>query len=117
MSSYQVIYELLEELEKKILRFLSPHIDEQILGKAEIIAEFKMKDRVAGARVIEGEIKKTDFFHLYRGEEIVTNGRFKSLKQGKNDVEQVKKGEEFGAVFSGNLDFQIGDVIVSFLKP
>jgi len=117
ISSYQVIYELLENLEKKIQRFLFPNFDEQILGKAEIIAEFKMKDRIAGCRMLEGEIKRTDLFHLYRGEEIVTNGRFKSLKQGKNDVEKVSQGDEFGAVFSGNLDFQIGDVLVSFLKP
>jgi len=117
ISSYQVIYELLENLEKKIQRFLFPNFDEQILGKAEIIAEFKMKDRIAGCRMLEGEIKKTDLFHLYRGEEIITNGRLRSLKQGKNDVEKVGKGDEFGAVFSGNLDFQIGDVLVSFLKP
>jgi translation initiation factor IF-2 len=117
ISSYQVIYELLENLAKKIRRFLFPNFDEQILGKAEIIAEFKMKDRIAGCRMTEGEIKKTDFFHLYRGEEIITNGRLRSLKQGKNDVEKVGKGDEFGAVFSGNLDFQIGDVLVSFLKP
>ena len=117
INSYQVIYELLEDLEKKILKFLSPTIEEQVLGKAEILAEFKMKERVAGCQVIEGEIKKNDQIHLLRGETILGNGRFKSLKQGKKDVEQVKKGEEFGAVLSSNLDFQIGDVIVSYLKP
>jgi len=117
INSYQVIYELLEDLEKKVLRFLSPTIEEQVLGKAEILAEFKMKERVAGCQVIEGEIKKNDQIHLLRGETILGNGRFKSLKQGKKDVEQVKKGEEFGAVLSSNLDFQIGDVIVSYLKP
>ncbi len=117
INSYQVIYELLDDLKKKILRFLSPNIDEQVLGKAEILAEFKMKERVAGCVVLEGEIKKNDKFHLSRGETLLTNGRFKSLKQGKNDVEAVKKGEEFGAVFAGNLDFQIGDMVVSYLKP
>lgn len=117
ISSYQIIYEFLEELEKKILRFLSPHIDEQILGKAEIIAEFKMKNKIAGSRVTEGEIKKAEQFHLYRAGELIGSGRFKSLKQGKNDVEVVKTGEEFGAVLPNFLDFQIGDVLVSFLKP
>jgi len=117
ISSYQVIYELLEDLEKKILQFLSPTIEEQVLGKAEILAEFKMKQRVAGCVVLEGEIKKEDQIHLFRGENLLGNGRFKSLKQGKNDVEVIKKGEEFGAVLSANLDFQIGDVIVSYLKP
>jgi translation initiation factor IF-2 len=117
INSYQVIYEFLDDLEKKILRFLSPDIDEQVLGKAEILAEFKMKERVAGCVVLEGEIKKEDQIHLFRGENLLGNGRFKSLKQGKKDVEQIKRGEEFGAVLSSNLDFQIGDVIVSYLKP
>ncbi len=116
-SSFQVIYELLDDLEKKILKFLSPTIEEQVLGKAEILAEFKMKERVAGCVVLEGEIKKDDQIHLFRGENLLGNGRFKSLKQGKKDVEEIKKGEEFGAVLSSNLDFQIGDVIVSYLKP
>jgi translation initiation factor IF-2 len=117
INSYQVIYELLDDLEKKVLKFISPMIEEQVLGKAEIIAEFKMKERVAGCQVVEGEIKKNDQFHLFRGETLLSNGRFKSLKQGKNDVERVKKGEEFGAIFSGNLDFQIGDMVTSYLKP
>ena len=117
INIYQVIYELLDDLEKKILKIFSPLIEEQILGKAEIIAEFKMKEKVAGCRVIEGELKKNDKLHLLRGEVVVNNCRFKSLKRGKNDVEQVKKDEEFGAVFSPNLDFQVGDMIISYLQP
>ena len=116
INVYQVIYELLDDLEKKILKSLSPTIDEQILGRAEIVAEFKMKEKVAGCRAIEGELKKNDKLHLLREESIINNCRFKSLKRGKDDVDQVKKGEEFGAVFSPNLDFQIGDVIISYIK-
>ena len=115
--SYKVIYELLENLDHQILRILEPTIDETVLGKAEIIAEFPMnKNRIAGCRVIEGEIKRADNFHLYRGKEILTDLRLKSLKKGKQDVEQAKVGEECGALFSGTVDFNLGDVLVSYRK-
>lgn len=117
ISSYNVIYELLEKLDYQILRILEPTIDETVLGKAEIIAEFKMKDRrIAGCRISEGEIKKTDNFHLYRGKDLIGDLRLKSLKKGKQDVEQAKVGEECGIFFSGNLDFNLGDVLVSYRK-
>ena len=117
ISSYNVIYELLENLEHKILRILEPTIDETVLGRAEIIAEFKMRDsRIAGCRITEGEIKKTDNFHLYRGKELIGDFRLKSLKKGKQDIDQAKVGEECGMLFSGNLDFNLGDMLVSYRK-
>ncbi|MGB9911447.1 MAG: translation initiation factor IF-2 [Microgenomates group bacterium] len=116
ISSYQIIYEFLEELEKKVLKILEPTIDEEILGEAEILAEFLVKNqRVAGGRVKEGEIHKQFPIHLKRRGEIIGDGKIVSLKKGKEDVNKVIKGEEFGAIFEG-IDFKIGDVIISFKK-
>ena len=114
ISSYQVIYELLEEVEKKVLKIMEPTIDEEILGRAEIIAEFVMKEKIAGCRVIEGEIKKSDQIHLLRSSQIINEVRLKSMKQGKEDIQQVKKGGEFGVILTPNIDFKIGDVLVSY---
>jgi len=117
ISSYKIIYELLEDLDKKALRLISPDIDEEVLGKAEILAEFSMKDKVAGCRMLEGTIDKKFPIHLSRGGKNIASGHLKSLKQGKTDVETIGNGEEFGAVLSGQLDFQVGDVLVSYRKP
>jgi len=117
ISSYKIIYELLEELNKKALKLMLPDIDEEVLGKAEIIAEFKMKDKVAGCRMLEGQIEKRFSIHLSRDGKNIADGYLKSLRQGKEDTEIVKSGEEFGAVLSGQLDFQVGDVLVSYRKP
>ena len=117
ISSYKIIYELLEDLDKKALRLISPDIDEEVLGKAEILAEFSMKDKVAGCRMLEGTIDKKFPIHLSRGNKNIASGHLKSLKQGKTDVETIGNGEEFGAVLSGQLDFQVGDVLVSYRKP
>jgi len=114
ISSYQVIYELLEDVERKVLKVMEPTIDEEVLGKAEILAEFAMKERIAGCRVIEGEIKKSDKIHLLRNSQIINEVRLKSMRTGKEDVQQVKKGEEFGVILAPNVDFNVGDVLVSY---
>ena len=117
ISSYKIIYELLEEVEKKVLKIMEPTIDEEVLGKAEILAEFSGKEKIAGCRVMEGEIKKNNQCHLLRNLKIIGEVRFKSMKKGKEDTQQVKKGEEFGVVLSPAIDFEVGDVLVSYRQP
>ncbi|MCX6724690.1 MAG: translation initiation factor IF-2 [Candidatus Shapirobacteria bacterium] len=104
----------MEDVERKVLKIMEPTIDEEILGKAEILAEFPGKEKIAGCRVIEGEIKKSDKIHLLRNSQIINEVRLKSMKQGKEDIQQVKKGGEFGVILTTNIDFKIGDVLVSY---
>lgn len=117
IAAYKVIYELLEDIERKILKMMEPTIEEEILGRAEILAEFLMKEKIAGCRVIEGEIKKDDKLHLLRDDKITSEVRIKSMKKGKEDIQKVKKGEEFGVILSPNVDFNVGDVLVSYRLP
>lgn len=113
---YKIIYELLKDIEEKVLKLLEPTIDEEILGEAEILMEFLIKGkRIAGCRVKEGEISKRFPVHLKRAGEIIGDAKITSLKKGKEDVEKVKKGEEFGASLEG-VDFKTGDMILSFKK-
>jgi len=117
IKTYKVIYELLGDLEKRVLKILEPTIDEEILGLAEIVAEFVVKkQRVAGCRVKEGRISKQSPLHLRRGEKILGDCQIISMKTGKTDIDKAKKGEEFGAVFSTQIDFKIGDMLISFKK-
>jgi len=117
IKHYSVIYELLEDVEKQVLKILEPTIDEEVLGQAEIVAEFEVrKKRVAGCRVKKGRIAKKDKLHLKRGEEIVGNCRIKSMKRGKENIETAKKDEEFGVILTPTLDFKLGDMLVSFRK-
>ncbi len=117
ISDYQVIYKLFEEIEEKVKKLMEPFAGEEILGKAEVLQEFEIdKKRVAGCRVIEGEIKKRGKLHLQRGEELVGDCWIKSMKTGKTKIEGAKAGEEFGAVLSPSLDFKIGDMLLSYRK-
>jgi len=117
IKTYQIIYELLEDLEKKVLKLLEPTIDEKILGQAKIIAEFIVKNqRVAGCKVEEGEIDKKLPLHLKREGKIIADCQIISLRVGKEDVDKVKKGEEFGVILNGPVDFKVGDMVISYYQ-
>jgi len=116
LKKYDVIYKLLEDLQKQMLKLIEPTIDEIVTGEAEILQIFDMRgERIAGCRVISGEVKKTDLLHLKRGEEIIANPEIKGLMHGKEVIESVKAKNEFGMTFKQKkVDFQVGDKLVAY---
>jgi len=117
IKKYEVIYTLLEELQGEILKMLEPTIDEEILGKAEIIAEFKIKgNHIAGCKVKEGTIAKKYPVHLMRNEEKLADTKIIQMQKERQEAEEVKSGNEVGLVFKPDIDFIIGDVIISYKK-
>lgn len=119
IREYDVIYKLLEDLQKQMLKLMDSTIDEVVLGEAEILQIFEMKgDKIAGCRVTTGEIKKTDLFHLKRDDEIIADPQLKSMMHGKQETDSAKAGSaknEFGCVFKKKkLDFQVGDILVAY---
>lgn len=110
-----IIYELLEEIEERLKGEKDPLEDKIVLGEAEILAEFKIGGkRIAGGRVNEGEIFRDQKVFLKRGEKIIGQSVLASLRHRKEDIKKAKKDREFGAVFSPPLDFEVGDVIISY---
>lgn len=113
----KVIYKLLEDIGKEAEKAFAPLGGEEVVGEAEIVAEFTAAEqRVAGCRVSQGEIKKTDKLKLMHGEDVLGEARIASMRRGKEDVDKAKKGSEFGAILSPQLDFRVGDVLIS-LRP
>lgn len=111
-ETFDIVYKLFERLESFV-----KEQDLEVLGKAEIIAEFPFnKQRVAGSKVKEGRITKSDIVILVRGEKEVGESRIGTLKKERKDVDTVKMGEEFGLMFKPYLDFKVGDVILSVRK-
>ncbi|NCN06890.1 MAG: translation initiation factor IF-2 [Candidatus Pacebacteria bacterium] len=116
IKSYDVIYELIENLQKQMLKLIDPTLDEVITGEAEILQIFEMRgERIAGIRVKTGEIKKSDTFYLARGEERIGAPTVKSMRHGKDEVQSVKTKGEAGLVFRQvKLDFAVGDRLVAY---
>lgn len=117
ITSFTIIYKLLEYLEEKILKLMEPTIDEIDLGEAEVLAVFEMKgDHIAGCRVKSGEIAKNHKLHLIRDAKIIAEPKIRSLKRGKEDIPLAKVGTECGIVFSAHVDFRVGDMLKSYKK-
>jgi translation initiation factor IF-2 len=121
IKSYDVIYKLIEDLQKQILKLIEPGIDEVVTGEAEILQIFEMKgDRIAGVRVKTGEIKKNDLLHLKRGEEMVfEDPKIKSMMHGKDEIDVIKSKNEGGITFrrlakGKTVPFEVGDMIVAY---
>ncbi len=116
LKSYDVIYELIEDLQKQMLKLMEPTIDEVVTGEAEILQIFEMKgDRIAGVRVKTGEIRRIDLMHLKRGDQIIANPVIKSMMHGKEEIQLLKTKNEGGMTFKNRkLDFQVGDTLIAY---
>ena len=113
IATYKIIYDLLRELSERVLHCQAP--ERRVLGKAEILAIFEIKgEKVAGGRVLEGKINKLNPVLLKRGEVEIAETKIVSLKEQKQDINEVEQGSEFGAIFADKLDFQVGDVLISY---
>ncbi len=112
IESFEIIYELLERLEELIKEGKV-----EVLGVGNILKEFVFEGkRVAGCKVSLGRINIKDVLTLKRGEAILGEVKILSLRKGKTDVSEVKEGEECGILFTPQLDFRVGDMLLSLRK-
>ncbi len=117
IKTYNIIYELLDDLEKIVLRIMEPTFDEEFMGEAKIIASFTMKKKhIAGCKIIKGKIAKANLIHLKRNDKIIADARIISFQKERQEVVEAKTGDEIGLVFSPNIDFKLADVIISYKK-
>lgn len=116
IRTYNIIYELLEDVEEVVNTLLEVGQLEEVLGKANIIAEFPhgKNEKIAGCRMVEGTIAKGHKLRIVREGKNIGEVKLKSLKKVKEEVNKVEKGNDCGMLFDPTLDFQIGDVVESF---
>ncbi|MBI2330207.1 GTP-binding protein [Candidatus Daviesbacteria bacterium] len=116
IRNYNIIYELLEDVEEVVNTLLEVGQLEEVLGKANIIAEFPhgKLEKIAGCRMTEGTIAKGQKIRVVREGVLVGETKLKSLKKVKEEVNKVEKGNDCGMLFDPIVDFQIGDTVESF---
>lgn len=114
---YDIIYRLIEDVEKALKGMLAPEFTEKFIGKAVVLQVFSLSKgtNVAGSRVTEGEIRRNGKIRVTRGKDIVYEGEVGSLKHEKEDVREIRQGFECGIGLKNFSDIQVGDVIECFL--
>jgi translation initiation factor IF-2 len=115
---YEVIYRLTEDVEKALKGMLEPESKRVVIGKAEVRAVFHISKvgKVAGCRVVQGELRRNARIAVIRGDETVAEGPVSSLKHEKDDVREVREGFECGVNIRGFSDFEAGDILECFTE-
>ena len=114
---FNIIYEALEFIEKALSGLLEPDVKETVIGSAEIQQVFKVSDagKIAGSKVIDGEIKNKSKARIIRDGVVVYDGEITSIFREKNAVKEVKNGLECGISLKDFIDFKEKDIIESYL--
>jgi translation initiation factor IF-2 len=110
---YDIIYRLTEDIEKALKGLLEPETREVLIGRAQVLAVFRIPKvgLIAGCRVLEGELRRNAKLRVRRDEEIVFDGSITSLKHEKDDVREIREGFECGVGVKGFEAFKKGDIL------
>jgi len=114
---YDIIYRLIEDVEKALKGMLAPEFTEKAIGKAVVLQVFSLSKgtKIAGCRVTEGEVRRNGKIRVTRGKDIVFEGEVSSLKHEKEDVREIRTGFECGIGLKNFSEVQVGDVIECYL--
>ena len=115
---FNIIYEAIDYVEKSLSGLLEPDIKETVLGSAEIKKIFKVSNagKIAGSKVISGEIKSKSKARIIRDGVVVYSGEISSIFREKNQVKEVGTGLECGISIKEFIDFKEKDVIESYIS-
>ncbi|KAI0206609.1 hypothetical protein F4808DRAFT_404697 [Astrocystis sublimbata] len=117
---HTIIYRLVDDIKANLSKHLKPDISIKVLGEAEVlqIFEINVKRRqyknIAGCRVRNGVVGKSDLYKVLRKGEILYTGKLETLKHVKKDVTEMRKGSECGMSFEDFTDMQVGDQIQAY---
>ncbi len=114
---YEIIYRMIEDIEKALKGMLEPETREIQVGQAEVRQVFKINKvgTIAGCRVITGELRRNARIRVMRNGTNVFEGEISSLKHEKDDVKEVRQGFECGVSLKGYNDINEGDLLVNYI--
>ena len=116
LSYHSIIYELLDDVKARMTGLLDPIIKEEILGTSEVLEVFNSPKfgQVAGCNVIEGNVLRNKPVRVLRDDIVIFEGELNSLRRFKEDVNEVKNGNECGMGIKNYKDIKPGDKIEVF---
>jgi translation initiation factor IF-2 len=115
---YDIIYKLVDDVDKALKGMLEPSYVEVIDGRAEVRAIFSAgrKEKAAGVYVTEGKVTRGVLSRLWRGEQVVVESVVSSLKRFKDNAKEVSAGYECGVAIKDFSEFQVGDILEFFRR-
>ncbi len=116
VDSYDVIYELIEDVTNAVIKMFTPELEKVTTGKAEILAIFRTEkgQMIIGGKVTDGQIKKSNQLGIIRDGVEVGRGEILELQQNKSAAKSVPQGNEFGVKIKTSVKLKEGDILESF---
>ena len=110
---YNIIYQLIDDVEKALHGMLDPIYTDVIVGRAEVreIFEGRRGTQIAGCRVSEGRMVRNGDVRVVRDGAVVEDSTISSLRHFREEVNEMNAGTECGIVLQGFNDFQEGDIV------
>jgi len=117
LRTYRVIYDAIEDIKSAINGMLEPTIKEEVIGRSEIRAVFKVSGvgNIAGIYVLQGKITRNCKVRLIRNDVVIFEGDVSSLKRFKDDVKEISFGYEGGLGLENFNDIKEGDIVESYI--
>ena len=117
IKTYRVIYEAIEDIQSAIKGMHAPDIVEEVTGRAQVRATFRLPNNssVAGIYVLNGKIARNGKIRLLRDDIVIFEGDISSLKRFKDDVREVMTGYEAGLGLNNYNDIKEGDIIEAYI--
>lgn len=117
VRTYRVIYEAIEDIQAAIKGMHAPKIVEEVMGRAEVRATFRLPNghSIAGIYVQDGKIMRNAKIRLLRNDIVIFEGNVSSLKRFKDDAREVLSGYEAGLGLENYNDVKEGDILEAFV--
>ena len=113
---HNVIYEVVDEMEKAMAGLLEPTLKETVVGRAEVRDTFRIPrvGMVAGCYVVDGKVQRDGDVRVLRDNVVIYQSKVASLRRFKDDVKEVASGYECGLTVANFSDIKVGDLIEVF---
>jgi len=118
IMTFEVIYDLVEEVRKFMERILEPEEIRVELARVKILAIFlaEKNRQIVGGKVMEGEVKKGTSIEVFRSDALIGKGKLINLQRDKKDIDKVIKGQDCGILFEGDTKIEEGDILVVYTE-
>ncbi|CCQ93055.1 initiation factor IF-2 [[Clostridium] ultunense Esp] len=117
VRTYRVIYDAIEDIKSAIKGMLEPEYVEEVIGRAQVRATFRVPNVgvVAGIYVQQGKITRNSIIRLLRDDIVIFEGKVSSLKRFKDDVREIASGYEGGLGLENYNDIKEGDILEAYI--
>lgn len=116
IHTYNIIYELIEDMRMYLTKMLKPVTREVRVGSTSVRQVFNASkvSNIIGCYVTDGVIRKDSLIKVVRGGKLVHEGKLKALRRFKDDVKEVGVNFECGISLEGNIDIKVGDILEAY---